>query len=665
MSILKSKYKNNIILQFIALIMCLLITLIQKCNLINGFLIFVFQFINVYLVGVSIALILKLNITNDSYLIGYGYSLGLIINIVFYYIYVLFNFSNIYKLFYLIVVVILLVNIIKNRKFLFNLTSGDSSLLVYLCLVYVICFLGVTLVQTTPDLTNGTYYYNDSLFWFGNNISLFKNFPAEDFRLVGNTFNYHYFSSIEIAYESKILGIDINIINLYFSYIIPGILLVYSSYCLLKSVVKQTLLRNIGIVLILFTDCYIISYSSHLYFCSFGFDYGLAFGMMTIAYLINIIKKQNFSLKEILISSIFIAFTTGFKGPVGVVILMAFGIVSLYLLINKRFKDGLVSGCCWLFSFLFVYFMIISGSSSHIGTDGGLSFVGIIGGFDLNKGPIYIHSDLISLGFNDSKLLKLLAIVLFVFLSNIGFSILLLVGIVFCFINIFKYKRIDLINLFLISICLFGILLTLVTHQVGNSQWYFLMSVVPFGVCVGLDAISESINNKKIEILIAIVLVLLSSVDIIRFFKDDVMKYVNNGILVRNNEFENTNLEYYCSKKDYEMCEWLKNNTEEDAYVVIDCFEYDGIKKNEVIGVFSQRYIWNDGEYTGWKEELNRRQELVKDVINQKENSIDKLIDEGVNYFIQTKQQTKDLIMNKEKSILVYENEDYRIYELK
>ena len=486
-----------LVFQLIILFFCLLICLTQKIVINKGIYIFLFQLVGLLIPGYLIYSILKEASDDLSEVLSWSYLFGIILDVVYCHVLIILNNNLIVKiLFFVLIVILLCAYAIKKKNITINKTSDVNT--IYVFVIFVICFFGITLFQTTPELSNGTYYFNDSLFWFGNSISFLKGLPVNDFRLVGNTFYYHQLSNAMIAFESMITNVDINTISLYFSYIVPIPFLVFSGYTLLKRLIKNRKLLCFGLFVVLFTECNIITYSSHLIFNPFGFDYGFAFGMLSIAFLIDMINENDYSIKNVIISSILIAVTTGMKGPIAVVVLMGFGIVAFSLLIQKDYKHGLICGFSWLLSFLLMYIFVVSGMMQE--SDGGnpLSFVGLIGGFDLNKGPMYIHSDLIAkYGFQDTKLLKLFAIGLFVLLSNKACMLSLIIGIVYVLVNI-KNKNDKLQNIILIAICLWGIILTLVTHQDGNSQWYFIMSTIPYGLATGLNVIDQRINNRKI-----------------------------------------------------------------------------------------------------------------------------------------------------------------------
>ena len=224
--------------------------------------------------------------------------------------------------------------------------------MIFILLIFLLDLFSVSFVNTIPGEINGNGYYVDWLFWTGNNLSFTKGFPPQDYRLCGEIFNYHYFSSIIIAQSNFVTGIDTVVLSFYFSFMIPAVLLATVSYTFFSSVLKKREYIVLAMIISLFAEDSSLTFIWHIYFCPFGYDYGYIFGMLSVYVLSELVKKRDTGVRMISLSAILISMTTGCKGPVGIVILMGFGAVSLYYILQKQYKKGILLGAVWLGAFL-------------------------------------------------------------------------------------------------------------------------------------------------------------------------------------------------------------------------------------------------------------------------------------------------------------------------
>ena len=93
----------------------------------------------------------------------------------------------------------------------------------------------------------------------------------------------------------------------------------------------------------------------------------------------------------------------------------------------------------------------------------------------------------------------------------------------------------------------------------------------------------------------------------------------------------------------------------------LDIFEYDKMRKEVMLGVFSERFIWNDGQYSS-ESERNRRRKLAVDALKGDEAALQEMKKEKVKYLIQTLSQNPDDVI--EGLDIVYEKGGYRVYSL-
>ena len=642
---------------------CLITDITCVVSLFNGPLYFLFQLLGIFVPGLAIYTIINKKITIDNTTIIWSYLLGLLVMIVEYFVVALLSIQNLSIVLALIIAVISIYTIYKNKDNYLEkeYSIDDLLLLIIICLTVFISFMAISYPYHSPDVYGGTYYNKDFLFWVGNSITFTKGLPAQNFRLVGYNFYYHYFSNIIIAQSSNITGLDIIVLSYYYSYIVPCILLVLSSYEMFKKLLKNRLLIFIGVVSILLCEGSTVFLPDHLYYCPFGFDYGYALGIYTIAQLIKVYSDNDYSIKNILSVAILVFLNAGFKAPLALVALMFVALICLALLFEKRIKESFSLGLISLFAFLFVYFVFVRGFEST-NEPNGLQFLGLGGAFDQNVWAISIFSEIKEkYSLPDNAITRLIAIFLYVFRSNRVAMSLAICAVLLLLWKLIRNRKLEVIESSLLVTSLWGILLTILTHQDGNSQMYFMLMSIPYTILAGLSMLEKTFDNKTILYACAVLLLLIGFDDYHRFIQNRISNNIKDSIASRNGEAVNVDLRYYFTDEDYQLCLWLKDNTESNDYIVLDHYEYDDLRKEEGFGVLAERFFWNDGQY-GNEAERQRRRDLVLDVINGNKDSLNYLINEKVRYLIVNTDLNKlDSSINLSK---VYNTGKYEVYKL-
>lgn len=528
-----------------------------------------------------------------------------------------------------------------------------------LFVLYLFCFTVVSYGNPTPDVMGVTKYNKDYLYWIGNSISLTRKFPPYDFRMVGNNYYYHFFSSILIAQININTGINIPILSFSYSYLVSVLWMVSSAFSLFASVIKKNWLVTAGVLLILFTEGSTVYQAHHLYIYPFGYDYGFACGLLAVMDMIDMELKDDYSLKRMLISCLFIFMCTGLKGPIGLIVLMLHG-MEAFLMLFKDFKKGTFRGLTWLFAFVLTYLVFIANPFNKVRTINGLEFLGPVAAFDKNIWAIGILSELIEKGMADNGITRLVALLLFVLRSNKAAMFMFITGGIGLIVSLLMKKEVRRFIPGLLMMGLWGIGLSLITYQDGYSQFYFLMATFPYGVLAGLYFL-DRLKYENAVILIILVCVFISSSDIWMFMKDRYYDQISEKLVNRTVTELDGSYPCFMNEDEYAAALWLKDNTDINDYVAVDEFKYDGYRKEEMIGVFSERYVYNDGQYADDIEQ-NRRRELVKNAVNGNSEAINNLIKKNVKYLVVT------LSVNEkpDNSLfeLVYENKGYCIYRI-
>lgn len=658
---------GTLILQIVILVFIVIICQTHKISLLIGIKYFLFQFWGILIPGRAVFLLFNMQNRDKIAIIAISYVLGLS---------------------FLVVEYLLLMGIgLQKYSFFVSIASSSASCRIiykktvrekelscvyawitcisFVIIVLVIGLFTVSFINTIPEVIDVNGYYVDWLFWTGNNISLTNGFPPQDFRLCGEIFRYHYFSSIIIAQSHFITGIDVLYLSFYFSFIIPGITLVLMAYTLLTSVLKNSFFIVISLLLILFTNAPSVTYIWHMYFCPFGFDYGCIFGMFSIYVLItSFIFDEQISTSNIILSAVSIVMTTGSKGPVAIVVLMGFAVVAMHKIIKGKKNLGIFLGMLWLGAFLVTSFGFIFGNLTN-GSE--LYFLGVKEAF--KKNPITkktLEYLLLEYDFLSVRSAKIIALALYIYNANKTAMVLLLITVIYFIISIF-YKNYSIIIFSIISICIWGIGLTITTKQSGGSEMYFIMSVIPYSIIGGFYVL-EKIKGKCNWLLC----ILISGISIAGYF--DLVNFINHAyymgrdgyLSVTNQKDKSDYCVYYITQLDFDAYKWIENNTDKDDIIAIDSLvNADNQTQHMVAGVFSQRYIWNDGKYSANVGEAERRNSIVQEFMKGDRKSYEALCRDGVKYFLQTLEVNPHYNLNPEYGEVIYENERFRVYILK
>lgn len=664
-----NKYNGLIALQGMLLLMCGITCFTHGLNIGIGIVFFLFQFWGIFVPGIAACLMGKVDVKTDLAFYAWGYAGGLVLLLIQYFLLVPFGLSK-YMLLLSVVISIISVYTVYRYKDQIEIKKDRKDSVFCLVCIGIIMLIGlftVSFENSLPNETGGTGYYVDWLFWIGNNISLTKGFPMQDFRLVGTTFNYHYFSSILIAAIHLITKIDTVVLSFYYSYLIPAVLLVMSGYVLFTSLKLCKIYLYLGMVLLLFTEGSTISYVWHIYFCPFGYDYGYIFGMLSVAVLIKMLQAEQKEMKDAILAAICLGMSTGCKGPVGVVVLMGYGVFAFLLLCQKEWKKGLGYGVLWLASFVFVYFVFISGAATSADSSSGLKYLGLTEAWRQNHWAQSIYYEINEkYGISGSKFMSAVSLWLYNYRANKSGMILLIIGVITWIYKFFKGKM-DSVLLILITICAWGILLTNVTKQSGGSQMYFIMSTIPFAILVGMIAIQAiRVSSKMLLNFVMAIVVIAGSQGIATYWNGLVIPKGLQGWRCISGKMESSGYAgYYVSEKDYEAYEWIKNHISNDAKIAMDCFvDSEGRITDQIVGVFTEKYIWNDGKYSVYYDEVKRRKEIVERVFDGDMDALKILADEEVEYLVQTLSVNPDFAIDEEFASCVYKNDSYAVYKI-
>lgn len=243
--------------------------------------------------------------------------------------------------------------------------------------------------------------------------------------------------------------------------------------------------------------------------------------------------------------------------------------------------------------------------------------------------------------------------------------LLFIVGILYL-LYAWVHKHIDLVLLIFCVICPWGMALTITTAQQGGSEMYFMMSVIPYGAAAGFYAIERMHKvkylylNMMLSVVVTAMYLNFSSFLYNAYFKS------RQGLLCIRNQQEAADFSiYYATNADYEAYEWIKNHTDKEAIIAADyLFDANNQTQQMVAGVFSERYIWNDGKYSVNTPEIERRKGIIERLLNGDGSAARELKENGVTYFMQNLLVNPDFNLEEEYGTCVFENPGFRVYKL-
>lgn len=190
--------------------------------------------------------------------------------------------------------------------------------------------------------------FQDMGFWCSNTAALKLHYPAYRLWAYGESLNYHYFSSIPIAFLSHIYDIDVYTMSFQLYSLTKTILLIGSVQFLLDSYDARKGIRIVSYIALLLTTgleyMVNVTFIYYLYYRPFGFDYGYAYGILFIGALISQWKEKRINVGKVILAFISWAMCVGGKGPIAAILIVFAGMICLYWLFAKNLKCSLIYG---------------------------------------------------------------------------------------------------------------------------------------------------------------------------------------------------------------------------------------------------------------------------------------------------------------------------------
>lgn len=603
---MKEKSLEYGVFVFILGILVCVMTVSSAISFWQGCRFYLYQIFCVLLPGMAIYSLLRIPGTDAMERSFGGYALGFVVGIVQYFVFAIthtLKFLPVFQLLVVAVSIFVLLRCFKSKKtFEEKVSDGKEWILltVLVLLVFMVRYVSYYGRNILPSAERDAVFpTQDILFYIGNAISAKKGFPLEEFRFVGKTFKYHYFGSVELAVTSMVTGIGALELELCLEWLQPMLLMVSSLYLLLRRMGVNWRLRILGMVVLLFTAgqerLVYVDYQRIMYSTPFGYDFGLAMGIFAVFLLYIQFNAQKLRM-GLFVGTLAAFFACeGSKAPIAVVLLFFAGCVcGVWLLTPKKRMWAFVYGLPLVALFVAVFLGIVSEGLAAVTTNvTGLKFdlTGRLHLYESGLGKMYF--DWTSQGM-PGVVGKILILGMFYFGCNAAAYFLLpvLSGKFFC------KKKLSLLSFegaLLATVC-FGILMTLVTKQQGNSQMYFAMFSFPLAVILSMRLWTELAGSfrkwtGRLFYGCFTALFLYSIVGFVQvitpLWKDGAIRLAGENVF----EHRNNSLTY----EEWLAYQWVKNNTAEDAVCITNIILDDSQYESFVVGACTERQMYMEG----------------------------------------------------------------------
>lgn len=538
-------------------------------------------------------------------------------------------------------IIIALLSFVYLRKDFVSISNFKAKNVVFISGVLAFCYL-ISLVNfqycnLSAEEIGVQNLHPDLMFWLKNTVAATKVYPLPDLSDLGNTFYYHYFSSLGLANLRYVTGIELYDLCFSYSYIINIFLLVGSVYVLCSEFMSRQSYLYYSILLILFTTTYepitLTYYTSHLYFGSFGLTEGFALTLFSY-YLYNSYGREGKTINGLVVSLLVFCIAVGAKAPLALVLLFGIGFdILIKLFKREELMKNLIIGFSYCMVFLITICLFVLNLSPHFSSrpGGGLSLSGrtaFVSGFF--KEMSYSLNELYPL----LPLYLLLSLILYILINS--FITISLASIVFGRYKAIKFRDTHLEMLFMLIV---GYLLFLLFSQDGFSQVYFYFISIPFGIIYFLSIIDkEDIKITKIERSFLTVMTIIGFACFINSCTNKFSSALSKSYTVAE---QTGNI---ISDEEIKVLRWIRDNVDNNAVLISNKIQLKDGRRSFVVSSFSERQCYMEGYYYNvWKEDpvISKRHKLIVDLFEKKGDCSCALKEEGVTHVILFKSVNK------------------------
>lgn len=358
-------------------------TFLNRITFLQGLLFLCYMLFLFFLPGLAITLCIGIKAETDTEWIGYSFLWGYCFDIFLYYCTVPFGLLPYFKWIAVICAVISALIIIgKREKIIFDKDVSGMRICTIGVAVYVLfMFIAYNGTGLTPNLTGESdlyTYHRDVLYWVGNLNSLVKQYPPIDPRnYLKGTYNYHYFSSLQLATVYLFTGIKPLVLCIGFYFFNTTVMIIFGTYLLTKKFFKNDKVTVIAMCALLVTsgveNITKIEWACHFAISAFGTDYGLGLFLFLLLFLYSLCRENETTeaIKQSVAAILLLGIVTGTKGPFGAIALCGMGGVCLFWLVKKKYIRTFIFGADALMVFLLVYYFVCNVKGYASGDSGG------------------------------------------------------------------------------------------------------------------------------------------------------------------------------------------------------------------------------------------------------------------------------------------------------
>lgn len=654
---------------------CASILLGLSLNTVSRF--FIVQVFFVYIPGFTLSVWLFRQMS-PVLRVGISYSFGYVINIVEYYVaYGLFGGAAM-----LIAVIGVFLAIVAlmfaPKKQDEPITCNDAVIIIIFVLYLTICMIAYSSIGTTASaMDSGINLSRDMQFWISNAVGCELGFPPATTYMSGENLYYHYFSSVQIAFLSRLAGVSI------FDLAVPlfpfgkSIMLVGGIAFLIACLASK---KDHGyywffLLLMLFTtgieDRSIVTYTYHILLNPFGFDVGMALGCFFLGVMIKQWEKHSIDIRLFVSAILLWGGLVGTKGPIAMILLMSVAIFCIYWLSKKQWVCAFSYGLSALILFLIVS-VYVAGAFSYVASDSGSPGVSIRYEDQIASGTVLpVIGQICKLVFLAQPVLVVLACVAFVV-----FVILLIKR------DIAQEDTLLSINMLITTII--GFLLGVLLDVGGRSEMYFTMAAYIPCVCFVLSILQAFLKNRRERTLrlairwLNVVFVGLLVVGMYFFFFVGFMgNPVINALKDGSDRIVDNipKLEVSFTSDEAKTANWIKENSTKDSVVATNRSITNGENGAYYFGIFSERqqymetddlllYARNPSAEASTIEEAARRYALIRAAYSGDASALSTLHKEGVDYLICDTRLSAGLLPSSLNELdLVFESGPVQVYQ--
>lgn len=654
----KVNYSPVLKLMFLYCLLLLLFSLILSVFYGNGILMGIkfvlFQVFGIMIPGMALLCLLHLEIETTVEWIGFSYFFGFCLNLFEYLCIVpleLQRYATIFMLVISLLSILVVVKEFRKNEFIVRQDSkGEIICCSFLTVMFAIAMFTSAGTNLIPPKAEENILLNDLLYWVGNTIELTKEFPPKNFRNYPSNYNYHYFSSLQLAFESLVTGIRPIVISLAYSFFQSMMLLVFGAYILFCKCTSKVGYIVLGMLILFFTsgdeNGMIMTYTGHMYYGGFGFEYGMGVFLFFLFFVLVLYQNKPFSFRMTIITIFTLGINMGMKTPFACIGLCGIGIVCVGWLFHKEYRKAFITGIPILAVFILGFFFVVN-------------VIGYGGSYDVLMRPTVLESNGVLRAAFEQKSGSIGRIIphcvenLIMSLMYFGHchpAVFFFVLFSLLYNSIIKrsWKWIDTACLFMIGV---GVWISVNIGMVGSSNMYFMMAIypvcivwflfhvdtikhgswwlIPFSVCfcIAIFGFWKGYSNASVPALV----------------KKGAANYFKSQMV----EYDALDRSYIC-RSQYEAYEFIRNTTTTNTLITTN-------KELMIVGVFTERYVIGTGSTNPIFTATN---------IYEQNQAIENCRNNSIEYIVYDKATSPEFELLSMKCEVCYQNDSTIIYHI-